>query len=162
MNSSAQLSSSKRFWSLLLSWLKDGMDRHHRTARKSSLAADSKTISWLVGVPADDVVGNWMVKISSELLTSSSFPLIISLVDFVGNDNKGKVNGLGRRGLNSLFDEKGEMYRLKYGFTSKAVLVGKVEFPAIVAGGGGGKRQPFDAAKCIESMTFDWNELKCG
>lgn len=98
-----------------------------------------------------------MVKISSELLTSSSFPLIISLVDLVGNDNKGKVNGLGRRGLNSdsLFDEKGEMYRLKYGFTSKAVLVGKVEFPAINGGGGGGKRQPFDAAKCIESMTFD-------
>lgn len=115
MNNSAQLSSSKRFWSLLLSWLNDGIDFVQRTARKSNLAADSNTISWLVGAPAadddDDVaVGSCMVRISSELLTSSSFPFK-SLIVFVGSDSNGNANGLGRRGLNSdsLFDESGEM-----------------------------------------------------
>lgn len=139
--------------------MKDGIDFVQRTAKNNSLAADSKTISWLVGVPADDVAGNCMVKISSELLTSSSLPFG-SFVDFVGNDNMVKLNGLGRPGLSSdslaFFDEIGEMYRLKYGFTSRDDFVGSVGFPVINGGGGGGgKRPPLDAAKCNESMTFD-------
>lgn len=112
-NNSAQLSSNRRFWSLALSWLNDGIDLVHRTARNNSFAADSNTISWLDDELAVNVAARFvcMVKISSELLTSSSFPFK-SLTTFgIGSVNSGR----GFAGLESvsLFDESGEMYRLK-------------------------------------------------
>lgn len=100
MNRSGQHSSSKRFWSLALSWLKLGIDLVQRTTKNSNFAADSNTISWLdaAELAADDVDRPvCTVRISSELLTSSSFPFK-SLADF-GIVSKG--SGFGTLRLHS-------------------------------------------------------------
>lgn len=67
-----------------------------------------------------------MVKISSELLTSSSLPFR-SLVIF-GSVRIGKVNEFGLFEFVSdlFFVESGEMYRFKYGFVSMIDLAGIV------------------------------------
>lgn len=82
--SSAQHSSSSKFWSAALSWLNDGIDFVHLTAKNSSLAADSNTMSgsfeWLLDV--GDMV-ECKRTISSELLTSSSFPMKIANLQYI-------------------------------------------------------------------------------
>lgn len=160
-NSSAQHSSNSKFWSLALSWLKDGIDLVHRTAKNSSLAADSKTTSWLDDELLVDVVARrvWMVRISSELLTSSSLP-VKSLTPF-GSVKRDNGFGFSLISSDSFFDANGEINRHKYGLESKLGLIGNVELPEI-SGGGGGNRPAFEAAKCNESMTFDWKAFKCG
>lgn len=92
-----------------------------------------------------------MVEISSELLTSSSFP-VRSLIGF-GNASKDKDFGFSAQCSVSFFDANGEMYRLRYELESKPGFSGIVELPGM-SGGGGGNRPAFEAAKCNESMTF--------
>lgn len=141
--------------------MNDGIDLVQRTAKNSNFAADSNNISWLDAGSPDDVAARLvcMVKISSELLTSSSLP-VKSLTAF-GSVNKDKDFGFSGLDSDCIFDVSGDMYRHKYGFVSMLGLIGIVELPEI-NGGGGGNKPAFEAAKCNESMTFDWKAFKCG
>lgn len=182
MNSSAQHSSNKIFWSMAFSWLNDGIDRAHFTVNMSSLAADSNIMSWSFCAVADDgdkLTKLCNVKISSELLTSSSLPLTSLLCLMVGDENvPGKWNGLVCIGFGSFFDgsalnacsARGKMcswISMDGSFGGESVEIndgggGKAGgIPAVCEGGCGTRRFPFAAAKWSESNTFGWNALKC-
>lgn len=81
INNSAQHSSNKILWSLDETWLNDGTDFAHFTARNNNLAADSKTAS--LSAYATNVfrtlAGISCKCISSELETSSSLATSVLL-----------------------------------------------------------------------------------
>lgn len=178
MNSSAQHSSSKTFWSMALSWLNDGIDRTHFTVSISNFAADSNIMSWSFCVASVEELGRLCsVRISSELLTSSSLPFA-SLTDFAGIENvpgiwKGLVwtepeSFFVGNDLNALcawnvcvkiFSRDSRDGSIEG--VSAGINDGSGSDGGAGGGGGGANRLPFDAAKCNESKTLGWKALKC-
>lgn len=158
---------------MVLSWLNDGIDRTHFTVSISNLAADSKMMSWSAWVAAVDVLAKlWSVKISSELLTSSSLPLPSLLCCGKFGNVPGIWNKLARKMCDSFLGGAVALKAFGAWNACETVLSGgsidgsvAAVSEGIIGGGGGGgggaNRFPFAAAKCRESNTFGWNALKC-
>lgn len=165
-NNSAQHSSSKRFWSLVLSWLNDGIDFVHFTAKNNNFAAVSNTISWSfndVGV----VLFNKFVyngEISSELLTSSSLPgtsLIGLLFNNVNIDPDGGTDFICSMFGSDFWEIDLYTFDIGIGWVNDSSFELKFGFVEI-NGGGGGNRFELAAAKCEnESNIFEWNAPNC-